>query len=71
MYFCDLFLSSSSVFQETCQPKQLIYAIKQSSIGLKSIHYLGGKLWNAMPIEFQMLHQNHHSNQNWILIEQG
>jgi len=53
MYFCDLFLSSSSVFQETCQPKQLIYAIKQSSIGLKSVHYLGGKLWNAMPIEFQ------------------
>ena len=55
--FHDFFLFSSSVHQySTRQASQGdLYLSRMNSLqyGLKSIRYLGAKLWNALPVEFQ------------------
>ena len=55
--FHDFFLFSSSVHQySTRQASQgNLYLSRMNSLqyGLKSIRYLGAKLWNALPVEFR------------------
>ena len=55
--FHDFFLLNSSVHQYSKKQasKGDLYMFKKNSLqyGLKSIRYLGAKLWNALPVELK------------------
>ena len=61
--FHDFFLLNSCVHHySTRQASQDdLYLFRRNSLqyGLKSIRYLGAKLWNTLPIELQILHLKH------------